>query len=172
MALTFRNTKGSALTHVEMDHNIATFYVSSSIEENTLKLFSQGSGSLSAVTHSLEIDQTSQQVCDNGNVTTTNITATNFITTSDRRLKGDITPIQNGLSTLKDFVSYEYKRLGNGGLKEAGFIAQEIEEAIPYAVQKGADGYLTMNDRPILAHMHKAILELEERLVALENKIG
>ena len=171
MALTFRNTKGSALTHVEMDHNIATFYVSSSIEQNRLKLFSQGSGSLSAVTHSLDIEPTLQQVCDSGNVTNTNITATNFITTSDRRLKGEITPIQNGLSTIKGFISYEYKRLSEDGLKEAGFIAQEVE-AIPYAVQKGADGYLTMNDRPILAHMHKAILELEERLTAIENKIG
>ena len=29
-----------------------------------------------------------------------------------------------------------------------------------------------MNDRPVLAHMHKAILELEERIKAIETQLG
>jgi len=97
------------------------------------------------------------------------ITAANFITTSDKRLKSEIKPIAEGLETIKQFVSYEYLK---NDKKEAGFIAQEVQQAIPYAVAEGDDGFLTMNDRPVLAHLHKAILQLEERLSVLEKKIG
>lgn len=169
MALTFRQIKGSALTHDEMDINLGTFYVSSSVQQNEVKLFSAGVGSLSAVTHSVVIEPTLQQVCNSGNTTTTNITANNFITTSDRNLKEEITPIKEGLEVIKKIIPYEYIKSGE---QDAGFIAQEVKEAIPYAVGTGEDGYLTMKDRPVLAHLHKALLEIEERLSALESKIG
>ena len=96
------------------------------------------------------------------------ITAANFITTSDRRFKSDIKPIKDGLSILKQFTSYEYIK---DDKQDAGFIAQEVKEVIPYSVMEDSEGYLTMNDRPILAHMHKAILELEARLIAIEEKL-
>lgn len=169
MALTFRQIKGSALTHDEMDINLGTFYVSSSVQQNEVKLFSAGVGSMSAVTHSVVVEPTLQQVCDSGNTTTTNITANNFITTSDRELKKEIVPIKEGLEVIKKFAAYEYIKSDE---LEAGFIAQEVKEAIPYAVGKGEDGFLTMNDRPVLAHIHKAILEIDKRLSDLENKLG
>lgn len=168
MALTFRQIKGSALTHDEMDINLGTFYVSSSVQQNEVKLFSAGVGSMSAVTHSVVIEPTLQQVCNSGNTTTTDITANNFITTSDRNLKEEITPIKEGLEVIKKIIPYEYIKAGE---QDAGFIAQEVKEAIPYAVGTGEDGYLTMKDRPVLAHLHKALLEIEERLSALESKI-
>ena len=114
-----------------------------------------------------EVD-TLATVTGRGSSTTTSITAANFITTSDERLKSDIRPIASGLATLKRFLSYEYVK---DGLHDAGFIAQEVKQAIPYSVFEGKNGYLTMNDRPILAHMHKAILELEQRLAAIESKL-
>tara|TARA_E500000318_G_C3565420_1_gene215443 strand:+ start:2100 stop:3341 length:1242 start_codon:yes stop_codon:yes gene_type:complete len=97
-----------------------------------------------------------------------NVTANNFITTSDKRLKSEITPIKEGLQILKSFNSYEYIK---GEVKEAGFIAQEVSGSIKYAVYDGPGGYLTMNDRPILAHMHNAIIELDNRLKAIEKKL-
>ena len=96
------------------------------------------------------------------------VTSINFITTSDRRLKSDIKPIKDGLSVLKQFTSYEYIK---DEKQDAGFIAQEVKEVIPYSVFENSEGYLSMNDRPILAHMHKAILELEARLIAIEEKL-
>ena len=104
-----------------------------------------------------------------GSTTPNSITAANFITTSDRRLKSDIEPLKDGLDTIKKFVSYEYTK---GGVQDAGFIAQEVQEAIPYAIAEGEDGFLTMRDRPVLAYMHKAILELEARLAAIEEKLN
>ena len=110
-----------------------------------------------------------QNVCDVSSTTSTTITAANFITTSDKRLKSDIKPIQEGLETIKKFVSYEYVK---DGIQDAGFLAQEVKEAIPYSIGEREDGFLTMRDRPVLAHMHKAILELEARLAAIEEKLG
>ena len=72
------------------------------------------------------------------------------------------------MSILKQFTSYEYIK---DDKQDAGFIAQEVQEVIPYSVFEDSEGYLTMNDRPILAHMHKAILELEVRLKAIEDKL-
>ena len=97
-----------------------------------------------------------------------NVTANNFVTTSDRKLKKDIEPIKEGLETLKKFVSYEYE-LNNK--KDAGFIAQEVEESLPYAVHTKKDGYLALDTKPIIAHMHKAILEIDKRLSAIEEKL-
>jgi len=55
MAITLRSTKGTELTHNELDANFTTPYISSSIDGSTLKLFTHGTGSFSATTHSLEV---------------------------------------------------------------------------------------------------------------------
>ena len=94
------------------------------------------------------------------------MTASNFITTSDRRLKSEIKEIKNAISILSKFASYEYIK---DGKQDAGFIAQEVKEAIPYSVFENNDDILTMSDRPILAYIHKAILELNERINKLEK---
>ena len=95
-------------------------------------------------------------------------TASNFITTSDRRLKSEIEPIKEGLEIIKQFSSYNYIKDGE---KESGFIAQEIKEVIPHAVYQNNEGYLSMSDRGVVAYMHKAILELEKRLISIEEKL-
>lgn len=105
-----------------------------------------------------------------GGVCVTNcVTADNFITTSDIRLKSDIKELKCSIDVLKKFKSYAYIK---GGYEDAGFIAQEVCEAIPYTVTTNTEGYLTMRDRPILAYMHNAIVELNNRIDCLESKIG
>ena len=96
------------------------------------------------------------------------VTADNFIIYSDKRLKSEIKPIKEGLSVIKQFTSYNYIKSGE---KESGFIAQEVREVIPHMVYENNDGMLSMSDRGVVAHMHKAILELEERLIAIEEKL-
>ena len=131
--------------------------------------YSWGDHSLAGYLTSYSETDTLQTVTTRGATTTTTIAAANFITTSDRRLKSDIEPLKDGLDTIKKFVSYEYTK---GGVQDAGFIAQEVQQAIPYAIAEGEDGFLTMRDRPVLAYMHKAILELEARLAAIEEKLN
>ena len=94
--------------------------------------------------------------------------AGSYSTSSDKRLKSEIEPIKEGLEVIKQFSSYTYIKSGK---KESGFIAQEVKEVIPHAVHENDEGYLSMSDRGVLAHMHKAILELDKRLQAIEDKI-
>lgn len=108
-----------------------------------------------------------QSVTNVGSTTTTTITAANFITTSDIRIKTEITPIENALDVLDKFTSYEYLKNGS---KEAGFIAQEVKEVIPYTVFEN-DGILTMSDRPILAYLHSAVLELKSEIDKIKSKL-
>jgi len=96
------------------------------------------------------------------------VEATNFYSTSDRRLKSEIKPVQNGIDTIKKFNSYEYIK---NDRKEAGFIAQDVQKVLPYAVIKNGNGYFSLNTGPILAYLHKAVRELDERLVIIEEKL-
>ena len=93
----------------------------------------------------------------------------NFEISSDRRLKSEIKPIKEGLEVIKQFTSYNYIK---GGEKESGFIAQEVQKVLPHTVSEDEKGMLSMNDRGVVAHMHKAILELEKRLMSIEEKLN
>ena len=97
-----------------------------------------------------------------------NYTGANFVVSSDKRLKSKIEPIKEGLEVIKQFTSYNYIK---GGEKESGFIAQEVQEVIPHTVYEDKEGMLSMSDRGVVAHMHKAILELEKRLISIEEKL-
>ena len=96
------------------------------------------------------------------------VTGSNFAISSDKRLKSEIQPIKEGLEVIKQFTSYNYIK---GGEKESGFIAQEVQEVIPHTVYEDKEGMLSMSDRGVVAHMHKAILELEKRLISIEEKL-
>ena len=68
-----------------------------------------------------------------------NIYATGSITSSDRRIKTDITPINDGtaLNKINQLESYEYNYIDperKKSQKTIGFIAQEVKEVIPNAV--------------------------------------
>ena len=76
----------------------------------------------------------SQRLTVNGN-----IYATGSITSSDRRIKTDITPINDGtaLNKINQLESYEYNYIDperQKSQKTIGFIAQEVKEVIPNAV--------------------------------------
>jgi hypothetical protein len=130
---------------------------------NTGRLYILGNGRV--LINTLTDNGQNFQVSGTGLFSST-VTASNFITSSDRRLKTNIEKIENALDKLSKISSYEYLKNGD---KEAGFIAQEVEEVLPYAVYKNNEGYLTMSDRPILAYIHKAILELKEEIDNLKN---
>ena len=181
--------KGSGATTVtRTDANTITI---SSTDTNTTYTAGNGLG-LTGTAFSLDTPGTLTKVSTNGvtanshthAITTTTsgtantivatdasgeITAVNFVTTSDRRLKSEIEPIKDGLDVVRDIIAFEYIK---NGQKEAGFIAQDVQEVLPYAVREGEDGYLKMTDRAILAHLHKAVQQLDERLSAIEEKLG
>ena len=117
----------------------------------------------------IQLSATVITVATNGDTTFVgDVTADDFCVSSDRRLKSEIEPIKEGLEVIKKFSSYNYIKSGK---KESGFIAQEVKEVLPHTVYENKEGMLSMSDRGVLAHMHKAILEIDKRLEAIEEKL-
>ena len=58
----------------------------------------------------------------------------------------------------------------NIGHQYIGFSAQKVQEALPDAVMQGPDGYLALQDRPILAALVNAVAELQRQIDALKSK--
>ena len=102
---------------------------------------------------------------------------------SDLRLKEVKTPYKYGLSEINRLqpVHYCYKEdnaLGLPAGKEyVGLVAQDVERVIPDAIEKNDQGYLMLNNDPIIWAMLNAIKELnaeneelKKRIQALESK--
>jgi hypothetical protein len=75
---------------------------------------------------------------NSGRIATNGVNAAAFFSTSDRRLKTDIEPLNDGLAKIMALnpVNYKWKE---GGASEVGFIAQEVLEVIPHVVGKKED---------------------------------
>jgi len=115
---------------------------------------------------------------------TTDGTSTSYGTSSDRRLKKDITPMTDGLSKTMQLKPVDYVWISNNTPGQ-GFIADELQAVIPEAVtgtpnQTNPDGsprYQTIDTSFIVATLTNAIQEqqaliesLTARVAALEAK--
>lgn len=86
---------------------------------------------------------------------------------SDRRLKRDISPIQDALSKVMKVpsVSFSYKS-DETSEKKYGFIAQEIQQIAPELVQEttneGGKEFLTLEKGDLIAILWNAVRELKE----------
>jgi hypothetical protein len=94
--------------------------------------------------------------------------------TSDSRLKDIQSTFTSGLSAINQISPQTYSWKSNsslydGGVLYSGFIAQNIESAIPEAVNTNLDGYKQVNTTTILASAVNAIKELYTRTVALST---
>jgi Chaperone of endosialidase len=90
---------------------------------------------------------------------------------SDARLKNIVGPYRRGLDDLKRLGNaclYRWKSEGDDSPIQAGFVAQDVQDAIPEAVNAGPDGMLGLYDRPIIAALVNAVKELSARVEALE----
>ncbi len=99
-------------------------------------------------------------------------TAWNFA--SDRRLKKNIINIQDGLGVINDLkpVKYDFKKDPNDNSYYSGFIAQDVMEVIPDAVENDYDGYYTLNMTAIIPYLTKSIQELNAKVESLEARIA
>lgn len=88
----------------------------------------------------------------------------NVTASSDESLKDDIEPFSRGLAEIMGIDPISYNWNASSGLDRMnryyGFSAQNVDAAIPEAVGVGADGFLTLQDRPILAALVNAVKEL------------
>lgn len=97
-----------------------------------------------------------------------NVTAVDFNSTSDLRLKENIVGL-HGIELLADVnpVEFTWK---NSGKKSYGVIAQELEQVLPELVCEGTDGMKSVHYIPLIAMLVDAVKTLDARVKELENK--
>lgn len=115
-------------------------------------------------------------------VFTGTVSATGFTTTSDQRLKTDIERIHNPLNILEQIegVSYRFdqesdlaKQSGFTAPKgrQVGVLAQEVEKVLPDAVQKDAQGLLSVNYNGLTSVLVEAVKQQQKELEALRSEL-
>jgi hypothetical protein len=96
---------------------------------------------------------------------------------SDERLKNIKGQFTSGLSAVMQLqpIRYEYRRNNALGLvsegEHVGFGAQALQKIIPEAVTKTANGYLLVNNDPIIWTMLNAIKEQQKEIEQLKAQI-
>ena len=96
---------------------------------------------------------------------------------SDERLKDIKGRFNSGLKAVLQLqpIRYQYKLdnvLGlKSGVEQIGFGAQALQKIIPEAVSKNANGYLMVNNDPILWTMLNAIKEQQKEIIELKGQI-
>jgi hypothetical protein len=99
--------------------------------------------------------------------------------TSDKRLKENIKPLDNALDKVMQIsgVEFDWKKLtekeketihGNEG-HDVGVIAQEIEEVLPEVVTQRDSGYKAVKYEKIVPLLIEAIKELKQEIQELKN---
>lgn len=100
----------------------------------------------------------------------------NITASSDERLKTSIVDFARGLAAINAISPKSYNWNAASGFDQmsqySGFIAQDIEAAIPEAVGVGSDGFLTLQDRPIIAALVNAVKELTTLNEALAARVA
>ena len=93
--------------------------------------------------------------------------------TSDERLKTNVTPILDSLNKIGEIQGYEYDWIENEYHNnighDIGVIAQEIEKIAPEAVSTRDNGYKAVKYEKLVPILIQAIKELNEKVNKLEN---
>jgi hypothetical protein len=97
---------------------------------------------------------------------------------SDRRLKNIHGGFTRGLEAIEQLepISYRYRKDNPLKLPSdrdyIGVVAQEVQAAIPEAVAMGQEGYLEVNNDPIIWTMLNAIKDLKAENDALRHELN
>ena len=98
------------------------------------------------------------------------VTATNFVTPSDSRLKMKIETLANSEWAIGQLrgVRFEWRDTGS---RDIGFIAQELEKVIPEAVVKHSGELYVAYDK-VVPYLVESVKTLLERVNRLEQIVG
>jgi hypothetical protein len=95
------------------------------------------------------------------------IYAHSFISSSDIRLKKNVSSIDNGLGIVQSLQGKYFDWIANNQ-PDIGFIAQEVEEVLPIVVSTDDKGMKSVNYVAIIPLLVEAIKTLSARLAALD----
>jgi hypothetical protein len=146
-------------TNLYQNSNLVIFNTSTITTGNTL---TYGSTSAYVSTGGLFVN--------GAGVFTGSVTATNFITPSDSRLKMKIETLANSEWAIGQLrgIRFEWR---DTGAKDIGFIAQEIGQVIPEAVVARAGELYVAYDK-VVPYLVESVKTLLERVNRLEQIVG
>lgn len=148
------SAKGSELSFTELDNNF--------INLNSDKYEANDSPTFATIE------------CDNLTAANT-VTAIDFNSTSDYRLKENVVEIDDNVSELIDYLNVvEFNFKDNPTKKHVGFIAHELQSVLPGVVTGEKDGTAmqTINMTKIVPYLVKALQEANAKIQELEVKIS
>lgn len=97
-----------------------------------------------------------------------NVKATAFLQSSDKRLKTDIKTLDEANDILKlRGVQFTWKQ---SGIKDIGFIAQEVEEIFPELVSTGNDDMKAVKYANMTALLLEVVKDQDNKIAELENQ--
>jgi len=114
-------------------------------------------------------------VSASGNITGSIIEASGDVIafgSSDRRLKDNITPIENPLEKMDKIGGYTFVWNDNQSTytgKDVGVVAQEIEEILPELVTTRGTGYKAVKYEKIVPLLIESIKELQKKVQKIEE---
>ena len=113
-----------------------------------------------------------------GSVGQSGTTGVVYNTTSDYRLKNDVTPIEDALSTIEALKPVNFTWID--GRKDDGFLAHELQEVIPNCVtgekdavnEDGTPKYQQMDNSGVIPFLVKAIQEQQALITQLQADVA
>ena len=105
------------------------------------------------------------------NVTSSgNMTANAFFYSSDRTLKKNIEPVTGGIDLVSKLepVYFDWKANDEASI---GFIAQDVREVVPAAVQETPNGTLAVDYGKLVAPLVAAVNEQQKQIDALKAEV-
>ena len=92
------------------------------------------------------------------------ITANDFVSTSDARLKREVRQIEGALAKILRVRGVTFERIDDPlARRRIGLLAQEVQVVAPEAVLEDQDGYLSVTYGNLVALLIEAVRELAER---------
>ena len=105
-----------------------------------------------------------------GSFTAGTVTGTQFVATSDARLKTDIQVVDNALEAINSLQGVEYD-LTTSGEHSMGVLAQDLLEIAPSLVLTGDDGHYAVNYSGLSAFFVEAIKEQQVQIKDQKEQI-
>jgi hypothetical protein len=93
--------------------------------------------------------------------------------TSDQRLKDNITPIPNALDKVLSISgnTFNWNEKSDKEGNDVGVIAQEVLEVLPEAVTTRDNGYFAVRYEKLVPLLIEAIKEQQETIINLQNRL-
>ena len=98
-----------------------------------------------------------------------NVTANKYTTTSDIRHKENVSTLKDSLSKINLIRGVEYNFKGDKKLS-IGVIAQEVNRVIPEAINKDDESKWSVDYNSLIGHLIESVKELTNKNINLEEK--